>query len=301
VFVVVHTTSHAPEMLPQILRFAGRLPADPVTDGEAIERGRIYVAPPDRHLLVDRERVLVRRGPRENRARPAIDPLFRAAAAHFGSRVVGVVLTGHLNDGTAGLRAIKRCGGTAVVQDPADAVAPEMPRSALAQVAVDHCVPLSEMAALLIRLVGEPAGPTPEVPPDVRREAAIAAEEVQPIVDDREQGAPSIFTCPDCHGTLWEILDGDLVRYRCHVGHAYTRSVLASAQWDAVEQALWSALRGHEERAELLRRMKEDVEGGNRPAFAAQLRGRIADVEKDVAAIRTILSNAAAPLPEYNR
>jgi two-component system chemotaxis response regulator CheB len=184
-----------------------------------------------------------------------------------------------------------------VVQEPADALAPEMPRSALRRVAVDYCVPRTGMAALLARLVSEPAGPTPEIPADIRREAAIAAQEVQPMVDDREEGTPSIFTCPECHGTLWEMHDGALVRYRCHVGHAFTRAVLASAQWEAVEQALWSALRGHEERAELLRRMEEDAEGGNRPTFVAQLRRRLAEVEKDIAAIRAILSKGTPALP----
>jgi two-component system chemotaxis response regulator CheB len=171
VFVVIHSGAGAPGVLPQMLDKAGPLRCFRASDGEPFERGRIYAAPPDRHLLLEPNCVLTRHGPRENGFRPAIDPLFRSAAVHFGGRVIGVVLTGFLNDGTAGLRAIKRCGGLAVVQDPADAIAPEMPRSALRHVAVDHCVPLDALGALLARLAAEPAGESPEVPEFVRREA----------------------------------------------------------------------------------------------------------------------------------
>jgi two-component system chemotaxis response regulator CheB len=172
-----------------------------------------------------------------------------------------------------------------------------MPRNALRAVSVDHCVSLSRIAALLARLVAEPAGPTPAIPADIQREAAIAAEEMRPMVDRREQGSPSIFTCPDCHGTLWEISDGDLVRYRCHVGHAFTRAALAAAQWEAVEQALWSALRGHEERAALLHRMAQSAADGNRPLYAATLRSRAAEADNDAMTIRAILSKDTATLP----
>jgi two-component system chemotaxis response regulator CheB len=187
VFVVVHIGATTHSVLPEILSRAGPLPAQAARDGARFERGRIYVAPPDRHLLLDRGRIALRRGPRENLARPAIDPLFRSAAVEFGSRVIGVLLSGMLCDGASGLRAIKRCGGIAVVQ--ADAPYTEMPRHALDVTDVDHRVPAAELAALLVRLMAEPAGPSCEVPEDIRFEARIAAGEVNGTKAEERLGA----------------------------------------------------------------------------------------------------------------
>lgn len=297
VFVVIHSGAASPGILPQIMDRAGPLRCLRVSDGEPFERGRIYVAPPDRHMLLEQDRVLLRNGPRENRTRPAIDPLFRSAAVHFGGRVVGVVLTGFLNDGTAGLRAVKRCGGLAVVQDPADAVAADMPRSALRHVAVDHCLPLDGIAALLARLAAEPAGESPEVPEFIRREAEIAKQEQRSMQIESELGPPSVFTCPDCHGALWEIRDGDLIRFRCHIGHSFTSRVLLEAASDELEQALSSALRSHKERTELLRRMAEDVEAAGHANLAGRYRQRAAELEDEAAAIQRVLSGATTPEP----
>jgi two-component system chemotaxis response regulator CheB len=289
VLIVTHIDA-ASSLLPRILGRTAALPVAEAVDGEAIGSGRIFVAAPDRHLLVEGGRVALRRGPRENSTRPAIDPLFRSAAVAFGARVIGVILTGLLNDGTAGLRAIKRCGGIAVVQDPDDAQASEMPRSALRHVAVDHCVPLAEMGALLSRLVAEPARPALEIPNDIRREAAIAREEQLTMPRQDESDRPSVFTCPDCNGTLWEIRDGDLLRYRCHIGHAFTADVLLAAQRDAVELAMARALRANKEQAMLFNRLADDAEAAQRSAMARHYRERSAEYQQDAAVIEQALN-----------
>lgn len=255
VFVVQHVgqTSH----LAPILDRAGPLPVTWAESGTPIKIGHVYVAPPERHLLLHDRHLLLRRGPQENLVRPAIDPLFRSAAATFGGRVIGVVLSGALNDGAAGLHAVKRCGGLAVVQDPHDAVMPEMPQSALFNTDVDHVLPGPAIGALLAELAARPAGPTPEIPLDIRLEAAIAAQELGDMATEDRLGRLSRFTCPDCHGTLWEINDNGVLRFRCHVGHAFTGEVMLAAQTQQIEQTLWSLMRSHAERAALIRRLAE--------------------------------------------
>jgi two-component system chemotaxis response regulator CheB len=248
-----------PSLLPELLRYRGSNPARHVQDGDLLTPGTLHVAPPDCHLLVEGETLRLSHGPKENHARPAIDPLFRSAALSHGARVIGVVLTGQMDDGTAGLQAVKDCGGIAVVQDPATAEEPEMPRSALAHVAVDHCVALEAIAPLLQRLVqpaaaAPPAAPAPRAPENVVREVAInrgdaAVEQLEPVAN------PSTLTCPDCGGSLWEMKDARPVRYRCHTGHAFSPLSLQRAQQDAAEEALWSAVRALREREFLLRRM----------------------------------------------
>lgn len=295
VFVVMHvgTTSH----LPGILDRAGALPAAAARNGDEVQHGRIYVAPPGRHLLLHDGHVLLRRGPRENLSRPAIDPLFRSAACSFGGRVIGVVLSGALDDGTAGLRAIKSGGGVAVVQDPADAAFPEMPRSALRYVDVDHAVAAGEMTGLLVRLVGEPAGETPEIPLGIRIEAAISAQESQEMSIRDQPGKLSPFTCPECSGSLWELVDGSMLRYRCHVGHAFTSDILLAAQAEQVEQRLWTLLRTHEERAELVRRLADRERERNRDSLAADLQWRAEEYEKDAELLRGLLRDRNGGVP----
>ena len=219
VLVVLHVGEVS--YLPSILVRSSTLPVVPASSGATIEPGQVYVGPPGFHLLVHDSHILLRRGPRENLARPAVDALFRSAAASLGSRVIGIVLSGSLSDGTAGLRAIKRCGGLSIVQSPREAPVPSMPRNALWHTDVDHVCAATEMAGLLSRLVGEPAGPSPEVPTEIRLEAAIAAQELADMRADDMLGKVSRFTCPECHGSLWSIEDGSMLRFRCHVGHAF--------------------------------------------------------------------------------
>ena len=203
VLVAIHRGPDQPSLLAQVLDAAGPLPAVAAEDGQRLERGRIHVAPADRHLLVERDHLHVRRGPRENHSRPAIDPLFRSAAATCSTRVIGVLLSGMLNDGTSGLLAIKHCGGLAVVQDPKDAAYPEMPRNALAYVAVDHVLPLAGIAPLLAARAATPPPPPPaKVPEEIRIEALIAAEELFVMPDQHRLGTLSPLTCPECDGSL---------------------------------------------------------------------------------------------------
>jgi two-component system chemotaxis response regulator CheB len=294
VFIVLHVgaSSH----LADILDRAGPLRVKQAQSGEPIKLCRVYVAAPGAHLLVHDSHIMLRRGPRENFARPAIDPLFRSAAATFGSRVIGVVLSGGLNDGTAGLRAIKRCGGIAVIQDPNDATVPDMPESAQRHVDVDHAAEAAGMADLLTRLASEPVGETPEIPMDIRMEAAIAAQEPSSMDSADELGSLSPFSCPECHGTLWEIADDRVLRYRCHAGHACTAEALHSAQAEEIEQMLWALLRSHSERAALASRMAERERKQNRNALAARLQERAREYETDAGLLRRLLHRRnAAP------
>jgi two-component system, chemotaxis family, protein-glutamate methylesterase/glutaminase len=296
VFVVVHvgTTSH----LTEILARSTALPVTTAMSGEPIQFGRIYVASPGRHLLIHDSHTLLRRGPRENLARPAIDALFRSAAGSFGSRVIGVVLSGSLNDGASGLRAIKRCGGKAIVQDPSDAAYFEMPRNALRYTAVDHSVAAPSIAALLATLSSQVAGPSPQVPLDVKFEAMIAAQELAGMRVEDSLGQVSRFTCPECHGVMWEIEDGPILRYRCHVGHAYTAETMLAAQGTNGEELLWSLMRAHQERAELVRRMARQARQLGHPKQAADLERRAIDYEEDATVMKNLLTNYHAGGPE---
>jgi two-component system, chemotaxis family, protein-glutamate methylesterase/glutaminase len=289
-FVVVHTAPNAHGALGGILDRAGPLPTELARDGLAFEPGRVYVAPPGRHLLLENGRMLLRRGPRENLSRPAIDPLFRSAAAAYGARVIGLLLSGMLYDGASGLRAIKRCGGIAVVQDPADASYPEMPRHALQRAEVDYCSSADELAKLLVGLVAEPAGPSPEVPEDIRLEARMAAQDGSGRRSEEQLERPLAPSCPECGGALREITDGELLRYRCHVGHAYDADLLLGAQTEVVERALWTALRALEERAALLRRMARQQAITN--SLVSRWSELAAEHEAHAQAVRSLLLDA---------
>jgi two-component system chemotaxis response regulator CheB len=226
-----------------------------VEDGQRLTSGTLHVAPPDRHMLLEGDVLRLTHGPKENHARPAIDPLFRSAALSWGPRVIGVILTGQMDDGAAGLKAIHECGGVTIVQDPATAVEPEMPRNALAAVPADHCVPLAEIAPLLHRLVGTRSPPAQKpVPEHVVREVAINRGEAT-VENLAAIAAPSSLTCPDCGGSLWEVKDAKPLRYRCHTGHAYSVVSLGRAQQEGAELALRNGVRALRERELLLRRV----------------------------------------------
>ena len=293
VFVVLHFPPHGESHLPHILSRAGALRATMARDGDEIQCGRIIIAPPDRHLLLTRERVRVVYGPRENHFRPAIDPLFRSAALAFGPRVIGVVLTGALDDGASGLVAIKRQGGLAVVQDPETAAYPSMPRAAMAYVEVDACLPVVELASKIVALT-ETEAPMPEEPHDTRdleREVNIAGLDLSVINHDQEQGTVVAMTCPECHGPLWEIADDGPLRYRCRVGHAYTAEAMETSLARGTEDALWTALNTLEESAKLYGRLAAqataDGEKKRRYAQAAQ------HYQSRAGAIRKLLGNGS--------
>lgn len=260
-FVAQHLSPSARSVLPLLLDKAGPLRALSPVDGQEIEPGHVYVAAPGHHLLLRPGRVLMRRGPYENRTRPAVNALFRSAAVHYGGRAIGVVLTGLLDDGTDGLIVIKAAGGLSVVQDPEDAEWPSMPRNALKRDHVDHALPLSQIPELLARLTKEEAGPTVPVPEDYLVEDRIAAQEF--AVSEPEivtPGQPSHLACPDCGGVLNHIEVEDEVRFRCQVGHAYTPLGLAAAQSDELERALAVAVRTHRDRIRLFDQMLESAQ-----------------------------------------
>jgi two-component system chemotaxis response regulator CheB len=249
----------SPSVLPALLQRRCALPVAFAVDGEPLAGGRVYVALPDRHLVVEPGRVRVTRAPRENHSRPAIDPLFRSAALAYGPRVVGVIASGRLDDGTAGLWAVKDRGGTAVVQDPEDALHPDMPRNALAHIRADHVVRADAIAPLLARLAAEPAPDAPDHPPgrELELEVRIAMEENAFAAGVMALGPVSPYTCPECHGVLVRLDEGDVPRFRCHTGHAFSLDTLLASVTESVEDTLWNALRAVEESTMLLREAAE--------------------------------------------
>lgn len=257
VLVVLHTHPTSPGYLPQILERSGPLPALHAADGQPLLPGRIVVAPPDQHMLIERERVRLTRGPKENRSRPAIDPLFRSAAYFHGPRVIGVVLSGLLDDGTAGLWTVKDRGGLAVVQALAEAQFPSMPESALRHVAVDHQLPAGLIGPLLVRLAAQPLPDLPAAPPrgSLELETRIAMEDSALERGIFNLGELSPFTCPECHGVMVQLREGGLLRFRCHTGHAFSASTLLSELTASIEESLWSTMRGMEESGMLLHHM----------------------------------------------
>jgi two-component system, chemotaxis family, protein-glutamate methylesterase/glutaminase len=295
VFVVLHFPQDAPSVLPRILSRAGPLEAVHPTDGEPVERGRIYVAPPDFHLLLQEDRVRITRGPRENRHRPAVDPLFRTAALAYGPRVVGVVLTGARNDGTAGLQAVKQRGGVAVVQDPEEALFSGMPESALEYVSVDHCVPLEKIAVLLARLAREPAeeeGAYP-LPDDMELESKIAGLDPSVLDSDKRPGELSHFTCPECAGPLYEMQQDDLIRFRCRVGHAYTAESMLDEKSEELEQALYVALNTLEENALMADRLANRSRQHGHGHAVSRFEQRAEEARQQAKAIRRVLTQDA--------
>lgn len=221
-------------------------------NGEKFEEGKIYLAPADHHLLIKKDHVLVTKGARENRYRPGIDPLFRSAAATHGPHVIAVLLTGSLDDGTAGLLAVKKCGGTTIVQDPKEAAYPEMPQSALNAMEVTHCVPISEMGRLLEKYAKEHPGRAVSVPETIRIEAEIAERVLSDVARVSGLGSQVPYNCPNCGGVLWEMTGSRLARFRCHTGHSFTAKALLTSQTERIEETLWVSLRMFEERKNLL-------------------------------------------------
>jgi two-component system chemotaxis response regulator CheB len=285
IFIVQHMAPHnsGEPLLRRLNRHKAFQPklAD---DGERFKAGRIYIAPPDNHLLIKKQHLLVTKGARENRNRPAIDPLFRSAAVAHGSRVIGVVLTGMLDDGTAGLLAIKRCGGITIVQDPRDAAYSGMPLSALDNLDVDYCVPIAEMGSLLTTLVARSHGRSKPVPADVRTEAIIAERVLSDIAQVEGLGEQVPYNCPNCGGVLWKI-GADGKRYRCHTGHSYTNSSLLASQSEKIEEMLWIALRMFEERKNLLTSMARRAG----PSMKGTTRRRALETQNYIDRIRGLL------------
>lgn len=297
VFVVLHIPAQGIGILSTVASAAGKLPVRQARDGMVIENGNIYLAAPDHHLLIHDNHVRLGRGPRENMARPAIDPLFRSAALQFGPRVIGVILSGFLSDGAAGLNAIKRCGGITLVQDPRDAISNEMPLRALEETTVDLCVSGARMGDVLADLARESPGAVLPTPPELRLEVEIAAGER--LGTERLTGIaePAALTCPSCGGVLSAMKGDHPLRFRCQVGHAYTADALAKSQEGRVDEALRVALRIIEERAELVHRMAIDARQSGRAAVAEMYAARSVEYREYADMIRrVVLQSLDAPL-----
>jgi two-component system, chemotaxis family, protein-glutamate methylesterase/glutaminase len=247
------------------------------------------------HMLLRPGRVILRRGPHENRTRPAIDPLFRSAAVAYQSRVIGIVLSGLLDDGAAGLVAIKACGGLCIVQKPEDAMWPEMPRNALAHDHVDYSTTVAELPRLLGNLVRQPSGEAPPIPRHLILEASIAAQEAPIVPEPAQVGRPTRLSCPQCGGVLNEVVEEGTTRFRCQIGHAFTAESLVAAQDEELERALESAMRMHRERVVLFRRMQDQCEAQSLSHAAARWREGADESEHAARVIADAIGNLRKP------
>ena len=286
VLITIHLPSRFRSSLDQILSNNGPLPASFARDGERPRKGHIYLAPPDRHLLLDGNALSLGTGPRENNVRPAIDPMLRSAALCCGGRLVGVVLTGTQGDGASGLWAVGECGGMTVVQDPRDAAFAEMPQSALARVAPDHLVGLRQMPPLLQSLVHQPAEETRPAPDSLRFEVAMARAGASSMETMDRLGRRSVMACPDCHGVMWEFDEGELTHYRCHVGHTYTAELLSLALDENLRRALGSAQRAMEERVALAHKLHRQARQAGHQLTADTWAARALEYEQEMQVIR---------------
>lgn len=292
VVLTIHLASDIRSTLDELLTRAGPLPAAFAEDGMPLQEGRIFIAPPGRHLIVEGHRLALGVGPRENNARPAIDPMMRSAGLCCGPRAVGVVLTGTLGDGASGLWAVGQSGGMTVVQDPRDAAFPEMPLNALSRISPDHVVALADIPALLNTLAAEPAGKPVKPPDGIRLEVEIAKSGNASMKEMDRIGRRSVLACPDCHGVMWEIDEGDLVRYRCHVGHAYTAEAMGFAIGDNLHRALASALRALEERVALADKLRRQAVERGLNRVAATWAERQQEYEAEAQIIRDAIRRA---------
>ena len=290
VFVVLHIAAESVSMLPEILSRAGRLRARHPENGEGIEKGTIYVAPPDRHMLITRGTIRLDKGPRENGHRPAVDPLFTSAATSFGPRVIGVILSGSGDDGAAGLHFVKDRGGLAVVQEPTDSMFPNMPSAALLAVAVDACAPAAEIPRILVDMVRSPGPPAePPLESDTPEEERRMVERAKEQERTAHAPVPTILTCPDCGGVLFEMPEKKPLHYRCHVGHVFSGDSLSSGQKAVLEEALWSAVRMFQERVCLWNRLISDAESRGLQAVSDGFRERVRKARMSAKLIEELL------------
>ncbi len=295
-FVVMHVPDTGTSVLPQILSRRGKLPAVHPADGQSFKHGMIYVAPPGHHMRLRDGRIAISRTARENGHRPAIDPLFRSAAHEFGHRVVGIILSGTLDDGSAGMVTVGQCGGITIAQDPNEALFPGMPQSAIANDNVDMILPIAEIAKKIIELANDPVetGDTSTqfgCAADPEAEAPALHYFDREAGDDRDYfgGTPSVYTCPECHGTLWETEDENVLRFRCRVGHAYTAESLVADQLSALESTLWAALRALEENAALYYRLADRAVKGNRKHASTSFKEQANQISEQAKTLRSIL------------
>ncbi len=286
--VVLHlaATSNA-DWLRSTFAKRSRLPVETPAGEQALASGRVYVARPDHHLIVKKDRVLANRGPRENLWRPAIDVLFRSAAVAYDGRVIGVLLSGELDDGTSGLQAISACGGVTVVQNPEDALHPAMLQTALANVQVDHCTTLRELPSLLVRLVQEQAPSAVSVPESLRKEARMIEVPQDASELMLERGSPVALSCPECSGPLWRA-GSDQAHFRCMVGHAFHLNTLADSSDDELDRTLWAAIRMFEQRVNISRMLGEQEHARGQSQRAQLYESRASESQRHAQTLREL-------------
>ena len=292
IFIVQHISPSSPSYLPQILNRDSAVECLHPKDGQQIEKGKVYIAVPDHHLLIEKNKILVKKGPKENRFRPSVDALFRSAAYNFGTRTIGIILSGLLDDGTSGLWSVRRLGGTTIVQSPDDALYPDMPVNALEYVDADHILPVKEIGPAIVRLSAEAAPQQPAIPEEdigrIATELQIASQTMDTSMPSLKLGEPSMLTCPECNGALSRIEEKKIVRFRCHTGHAFTENALLADITKCIEEDLWKAIRGLDESILLLQEMSGRSSSAGEWAVKA-LHQRISDAKKHSEAIRKTL------------
>ena len=286
VLIVIHLSSHFESALDAILTQSGPLPACFAADGMALKPGQIFIGPPDCHLIADGDELRLGHGPRENNARPAIDPLFRSVALCCGARAIGAVLTGTLGDGASGLHTLHDHGGLTVVQDPRDAAFSGMPEAALTKFEPDYVASLVGMPKLFQQLVRQPVGAEVKPRPDIKYEVDVAKGARGRMSEMDRIGERSLLACPDCHGVMWEIREGELSRYRCHVGHAYTAELMSLALDENLNRALGSALRALNERIALAQSLQRQAERSGHKRVAESWRRKLGDFEAEAKILR---------------
>jgi two-component system, chemotaxis family, protein-glutamate methylesterase/glutaminase len=287
--IVIHVGARGHNVLADIFQERCPIPMETAVDGQKLQHGRAYVAAADRHLIIEEDVIRLGRGPRENLARPAIDPLLRSAGLSYGSRAIGVVLTGMLNDGASGLADLKRCGGITIVQSPIEATEREMPLAALAASDVDYQTPIAELGALLRLLLAEPRNPSPPPPDDVRLEVEIALGRPTGTDETYRLANPVALSCPACGGVMSQMRSAPPLRFRCQVGHAYTAESLSAEQEGSVDEAMRVALRIAEERAVLTQKMAEEAHRGGLRHSAASYERTSAQSRRHVETLREAL------------
>jgi two-component system, chemotaxis family, protein-glutamate methylesterase/glutaminase len=285
VFIVLHLSPFSSSNLPHILSRAGSLPAVQARDGEKIERSKIYIAPPDHHLILEKGgRMAVSKGPKENRFRPSVDALFRSAALVYGPRVIGIVLSGLLDDGTSGMWNIKRNGGIAIVQDPDEALFPSMIQNVMQYVEVDYTLPAAGIGGLMSKVVAEKAPKRPELTQEnmelLKMEVVIATHDNAFEMGILNMGELTTFSCPECKGALVSIGEGEMIRFRCHTGHAYTSSTLLAGVTIQIEEKLWEAMQALEATNMLLRQISEHYNKSGKKEAAKLFKQKADEIAK---------------------
>ena len=301
IFIVIHQSPTGKTALHEILAKNGKLPAVLPENAAKFEPGTIYVAKPNHHLLVKEDHVAITFGPRINRVRPSIDVLFNSAAAFHTTRVVGIIMSGYLNDGVIGLSGIKRCGGIAIAQDPGEAEAAEMSISAIRRVGVDHVLNLEQIAIKITELARRPSGRPVEVPEDIMEEVRVSEHKVPNLEHMRNRGDLTPYTCPECGGVLWKTKNEPLARYVCHTGHSFSQNAFLECQAEVIENSLWSAIRFIQERINILFNLAENKRETGKSTRADEYEKKAMEMKEHLLNIRRFIISGALNSALYHK